>query len=82
LAYVADCGCITGQIQSILARYLELRRALDGADAGHSANAEDHAVQVVQVFGFYYEGYGGFAVVVAADIYGADVGVVVGDYSG
>jgi hypothetical protein len=63
-------------------RCLNLRRALDGADAGYSSNAEDHAVEVVQVFGFYYKGYGGFAVIVAADIDVEDIGVVVGDYGG
>ena len=82
IAPAADCRQITDYIQSILACCLDLCRTLDGADAGYATNAEDHAVQVVQVFGFYNEGDGGFAVFGAADIDVEDIGVVVGDYGG
>ena len=52
------------------------RTPLDAADA------EDHAVEVAEVFGFDDEFDDGFAVVVMADVDAADVGVVVGDDGG
>jgi hypothetical protein len=61
---------------------LQLLRALHGAHAGNPAEAKDHAIQVVQVFGFDDEFDGGFAVLGMANIDGADVGVVVGDNGG
>ena len=63
-------------------RVLDLLGALDGADALDAAHAEDHAVEVADVFGFDDEFDDGFAVVVVADVDAADVGVVVGDDGG
>src|ERR1035437_209597 len=58
---------------------LQLLRSLHGVYAGDAAKAEDHAVEVAQVFGFGNQFDDGFAVLVLADIDAADVGVVVGD---
>jgi hypothetical protein len=57
-------------------------RALDGTDAGDAANAENHAVEVVQVLSFGDKLDDGFAVFSVVDFNAADVGVVFGDDGG
>jgi len=61
---------------------LQLLGALHGAHTAHAAQAEDHAVEVVQVFGFDHKLDNGFAVFALAGFDAADVGVVVGDNGG
>jgi len=55
---------------------------VNGADAVDAADAEDHAIEVVEVLGFDDKLDDGFAVFVLTDFDGADVGVVVGDDGG
>ena len=56
---------------------LEFLGPLHGADAGYAAEAQDHAVEVMQVLGFHDELDDGFAGFFALDFDAADVGVVV-----
>ena len=72
----------SSRFRVLTAQKLELLGALHGADALHAAKAENHAIQMTQVFGFDDELDHCLTIVIVMDIDAADVGVVVGDDGG